>query len=94
MPDFQVNRGADSLLSIQETPEEGHVAGDEGLNDFGKYTYGGPCPPSGEHRYFFKLFALDNKLNISHNSTKSDVEKAMEGHIKEQAELVGLYSRE
>ncbi|RLF04972.1 MAG: YbhB/YbcL family Raf kinase inhibitor-like protein, partial [Thermoprotei archaeon] len=66
----------------------------EGITDFGKPGYGGPCPPSGTHRYFFKLYALDTTLDLGSDATKSDIEKAMEGHILEKAELIGRYSRE
>jgi Raf kinase inhibitor-like YbhB/YbcL family protein len=65
----------------------------QGLNDFRKHDYGGPCPPSGTHRYFFKLYALDTILNLSPNSKKSDLEKAMKGHIIEQTQIMGLYKR-
>ena len=65
----------------------------EGINDFRKHSYGGPCPPSGTHRYFFKVYALDVVLNISPNSTKADLEKAMKGHILAEGQLVGLYKR-
>jgi Raf kinase inhibitor-like YbhB/YbcL family protein len=64
-----------------------------GMNDFGKHQYGGPCPPSGTHRYFFKVYALDTMLNISPNSTKANLEKAMKGHILAEGQLVGLYKR-
>ena len=64
----------------------------EGLNDFQKHSYGGPCPPSGTHRYFFKLYALDTILNLDTSSTKNDLERAMKGHILDQAQLIGLYS--
>ena len=65
----------------------------QGINDFKQASYGGPCPPSGTHRYFFKLYALDTKLSIPSYSYPSDLEKAMQGHVLEQAELMGLYSR-
>jgi Raf kinase inhibitor-like YbhB/YbcL family protein len=65
----------------------------QGINDFRKNSYGGPCPPSGTHRYFFKLYALNVKLNIDRNSNKASLEKAMSGHIIGQAELIGLYAR-
>lgn len=67
--------------------------GVEGMTDFGKPGYGGPCPPSGTHRYFFKLYALDITLNLSQNADKKAIEDAMQGHIFASAELVGLYSR-
>lgn len=66
----------------------------EGLTDFGRPGYGGPCPPLGTHRYFFKLYALDTILIISPQARVGDIEKAIDGHILDQAELVGLYSRE
>jgi Raf kinase inhibitor-like YbhB/YbcL family protein len=65
----------------------------EGLNDFGKHKYGGPCPPSGTHRYFFKVYALDTTFGISPNSTKAALEQAMKGHILGEGQLVGLYKR-
>ncbi|PIR46460.1 MAG: YbhB/YbcL family Raf kinase inhibitor-like protein [Candidatus Vogelbacteria bacterium CG10_big_fil_rev_8_21_14_0_10_45_14] len=67
--------------------------GKAGTNSFGKTSYGGPCPPSGTHRYFFKLYALDSKLDIHSESPKNVLEGAMKGHILEQAKLVGLYRR-
>lgn len=65
----------------------------QGMNDFKKIGYGGPCPPSGTHRYFFKLYALDSELNLEPRATKKDVLKAMEGHILEMGQLMGTYSR-
>lgn len=64
-----------------------------GKNDFDENKYGGPCPPSGSHRYVFHLYALDIKLDIAVNSTKADLLKAMEGHLIAETELVGNYSR-
>jgi Raf kinase inhibitor-like YbhB/YbcL family protein len=64
-----------------------------GMNDFRKRSYGGPCPPSGIHRYFFKLYALDITLVLASSTTKADLERAMKGHILGQAELIGLYAR-
>lgn len=65
----------------------------EGLNDFGDRSYGGPCPPSGTHRYFFKLYALDQLLSLKEGATKEQVEKAMQPHILAEAQLMGTYSR-
>jgi len=66
----------------------------QGLNSWSKNNYGGPCPPSGMHRYFFKLYALDILLELDDTATKKDVEQAMQGHIIEKAEYVGLYKRD
>jgi len=74
--------------------EEHSVPGTEGLNSAGQSSYVGPCPPSGTHRYFFKVYALDTKLVLHPNSTrKRDVEKAMQGTVLAKGELVGLYKR-
>ena len=64
----------------------------EGKTDFGEVGYGGPAPPDKRHTYVFKLYALNCKLEIAGESTKADVEKAMEGHILEQATLTGTYA--
>jgi Raf kinase inhibitor-like YbhB/YbcL family protein len=63
-----------------------------GLNDFKKKGYGGPCPPIGRHRYFYKLYALDTTLDLK-GATKSQIERAMQGHVLANAELVGTYQR-
>lgn len=73
--------------------QEDDIPGKQGMNDFGKKNYGGPCPPSGRHRYFFRLHALDTELNLPDGASRKDVENAMEGHILEKAELMGLYER-
>lgn len=67
--------------------------GTGGKNSWGKTGYGGPCPPDREHRYFFKLYALDAQLDLPEGSTKQEIEKAMQGHIIEKAELIGKYER-
>lgn len=64
-----------------------------GNNSWGRLGYGGPCPPGGTHRYFFKLFALDIALNLKTGATKSQLVKAMEGHILDQGQLMGKYRR-
>lgn len=66
----------------------------EGLNDWKKTGYGGPCPPIGRHRYFFKLYALDTVLGDLGKATKATIEGAMKNHILAQAELMGTYERE
>jgi Raf kinase inhibitor-like YbhB/YbcL family protein len=65
----------------------------EGVNDFKHTGYGGPCPPVGRHRYFHKLYALDATLGDLGRPTKAALERAMQGHILAQAELVGTYQR-
>jgi len=65
----------------------------QGKNDFGKLDYGGPCPPSGTHRYFFKSYALDTMLDLRKGANKKQLEEAMSGHIIEEAQLMGTYSR-
>jgi Raf kinase inhibitor-like YbhB/YbcL family protein len=65
----------------------------DGLNDWKRTGYGGPCPPIGRHRYFFKLYALDTSLSFAHPPTKQQLEQAMKGHVLAHAELVGTYAR-
>jgi Raf kinase inhibitor-like YbhB/YbcL family protein len=64
-----------------------------GMNDFKKNHYGGPCPPRRAHKYVFKIYALDTRLDLSPNSTKTDLEKAMKGHILAQAQWMGTYKK-
>jgi Raf kinase inhibitor-like YbhB/YbcL family protein len=66
----------------------------EGLNDWKRKGYGGPCPPSGRHRYFHKLYALDTLLPAMENPSKADLEQAMKGHLLEKAELIGTYRKQ
>lgn len=72
---------------------EDSVPGVEGKNSFGQTGYGGPCPPSGTHRYFFKVYALDIQLNLTGRSKKKDAEKVMQGHVLAKGELMGVYRR-
>ena len=65
----------------------------QGRNDWGRTGYGGPCPPTGRHRYFFKLYALDTVLGDLGQPTKAQVEKAMEGHILAEGRLMGTYEK-
>ncbi len=65
----------------------------QGTNDFRRVGYGGPCPPSGTHRYFFRLFALDAPLDLKSRAPRSALEKAMQGHVLARAELMGRYGR-
>ena len=85
-----------SASSIPENAPKGSElpgGGTQGRNDFGKVGYGGPCPPSGTHRYFFRLYALDTELKLNSGATAKDLEKAMQGHILGQAELMGKYQK-
>jgi Raf kinase inhibitor-like YbhB/YbcL family protein len=65
-----------------------------GLNDFGRYGYGGPSPPSGTHRYYFKIYALDSMLDVDPGKSKDELLRAMKGHILAQGELMGRYRRQ
>jgi Raf kinase inhibitor-like YbhB/YbcL family protein len=83
----------------QELPEgisnEKEVLGGakHGVNDFRKYGYGGPCPPGGTHRYFFKLYAVDKAIEIEAGATKDEILNAINGYILAEGQLMGLYSR-
>jgi Raf kinase inhibitor-like YbhB/YbcL family protein len=67
----------------------------QGLNDFGRVGYGGPCPPRGSaHRYYFRLYALDTKLGLAAGASRSELDRAMKGHILAQAALMGRYKRQ
>ncbi len=73
--------------------KEHSSAGIEGMTSFGKASYGGPCPPNGQHTYHFKLYALDVMLALKKSSSKKDLEQAMKDHILAEAELLGKYDR-
>ena len=68
------------------------AGGIQGTNDFGKRNYGGPCPPSGTHRYFFKIYALDTKLDLKPSARRAELDAAMRGHTLAQGELMARYS--
>ncbi len=74
--------------------KENHSPGVQGINDFDKQFYCGPCPPKGTHRYFFKVYALDTDLVLPTSTNKTELEKAMSGHILGFGELIGLYRRD
>lgn len=80
-------------IPITHHIKENSVPGEQGWTDFGRNTWGGPCPPSGTHRYFFKVYALGTLLELSSKATKKDLEKAMGEHILAYGELVGVYKR-
>jgi Raf kinase inhibitor-like YbhB/YbcL family protein len=83
-------RGLPESIGADPTLPDGSLSG---TNSWGRTGYGGPCPPSGTHRYFFKLYALDEPLAISAGASKGELEKAMTGHILARGELMGTYSR-
>ncbi len=78
---------------ISSIPEGSTPKGVQGTNDFGKSGYGGPCPPSGAHRYYFKIFALDRELGLPSGAKRSQLDAAMKGHVIAQGELMGRYAR-
>jgi hypothetical protein len=86
--------------AARELPEGVHPGGElpsgarQGRNDFGRIGYRGPCPPRGPaHRYFFRLYALDTKVNLGPGAVRGDLDRAMAGHILAQADLMGHYGR-
>ena len=87
---YNIPPGESGIPEAAKTPPAGALPG---VNDWKRTGYGGPCPPVGRHRYFHKLFALDSLLEGLSKPTKSAVEKAMQGHILAQTELVGTYQR-
>jgi len=81
---------------VEGLPKQDQLPGGikQGRNSFGKIGYGGPCPPPGKpHRYIFRLYALDTKLDLTAKGAKADLERAMKGHILAQSELIGKYGR-
>lgn len=80
-------------IPITNSIEEDSIPGIMGLNSWSRNNYGGPCPPSGTHRYFFKVYALDSKLKLDAGATKTEVELAMKDKIIAKGELIGVYSR-
>jgi Raf kinase inhibitor-like YbhB/YbcL family protein len=84
------NTGIEENIPPEKTLPNGAI---QGITDFGRVGYGGPCPPSGTHRYFFKVYALDTKLDLAAGANKSQLLKAMEGHILGQGQLIGKYKR-
>ena len=84
------------LTGLQEAvpPDKApKIGGTHGTNSWRKIGYGGPCPPSGAHRYFFKLYALDAQLSLGNNATAKEVQAAMKGHVVAEAQLMGRYKR-
>jgi len=90
---WNIPSGVNSLEKDQPKKDSLPGGARQGTNDFGRVGYGGPCPPSGTHRYFFRLYALDTLLDLPSTTTKAQLEKAMKGHVLGQAELMGKYRR-
>lgn len=85
----------DTLEISENIPDDKEVLGGakHGINDFRKYGYGGPCPPGGIHRYFFKLYAVGTEVDLDPGATKGEVLDAIKGHVLAEGQLMGRYSR-
>jgi len=85
----------DTLELPEDIPDNKEILGGarQGTNDFRRIGYGGPCPPGGTHRYYFKLYAIDSEPGLSSGATKKEVLKSIEGHILAEGQLMGRYSR-
>jgi Raf kinase inhibitor-like YbhB/YbcL family protein len=90
---YDLPAGVTSLPEGVEAAERPQVGGINGISNFRRLGYGGPCPPSGTHRYFFKIYALDTMVGLPSGATKKKLLQAMEGHILAEAQLMGKYSR-
>lgn len=85
---------ADTSVIAEGADIENDVQGVEGMNDFGDRGYGGPCPPPGApHRYHFRLYALDTRLELETGASKKQVTQAMDGHVLAETDLIGTYAR-
>lgn len=80
-------------IPIQNLIKENSIPGVQGMNSFKRIEYEGPCPPSGTHRYYFKIYALDKMLNLPEGIALKDLEEAMKNHILDKAQLIGLYKK-
>ena len=85
----------DTLEIPENVPDDKELLGGakHGVNDFRKYGYGGPCPPGGTHRYFFKLYAVDTEVGLVPGATKDEVLSTIKGHVLAEGQLMGRYSR-
>lgn len=90
---FNLPPSSTGLAEAAPTSPQLSDGGTQGANSAGRTGYTGPCPPSGTHRYFFKLYALDATLGLSSGATKEQLIKAMEGHVLAQGELMGTFSK-
>ena len=90
---YDIPAGVNELPKGVPAEKNPGTGGTQGSNNFSKTGYGGPCPPGGEHRYFFKLYALDTELGLGAGKTKKELLDAMDGHILEETQLMGTYAR-
>ena len=90
---FNIPGSATSLPENMPTDKELSDGSRQGTNDFRKIGYGGPCPPGGTHRYYFKLYALDTELTLKPGALKQELLAAMKGHIVDEGQLMGTYAR-
>ena len=90
---YDIPPGTGALSPSMPKQERVAGAGLQGKNDSGKIGYMGPCPPSGTHRYYVRLYALDNELKLDPGATREQLENSIRGHVLEQAELMGTYAR-
>ena len=91
---FNLPSDAKELAENIPTEETLPNGAKQGVNDFGRVGYGGPCPPGGTHRYFFKIYALDTEVGLEASADKRRLLKTMEGHILGQGQLIGKYKRQ
>jgi Raf kinase inhibitor-like YbhB/YbcL family protein len=91
---FNLPSDAKELAQNIPTEETLPNGAKQGVNDFGRVGYGGPCPPGGTHRYFFKIYALDTEVGLQAGANQRQLLKAMEGHILAQDQLIGKYKRQ
>jgi len=90
---FNLPANVNELPEVIPPERELESGAKQGMSDFHKIGYGGPCPPGGTHRYFFKIYALDTEVDLEAGATKPDLLEAMEGHILAEGQLMGKYSR-
>lgn len=90
---YNIPAGVNHLPENIPNQDKLNGGGFQGKNDSGKYGYTGPCPPSGTHRYYFRLYALDSELDSRAGADKASFEKAIEGHVLAKAELLGRFRR-
>jgi len=79
--------------AVSEISQDNQPQANFGINDYNQLEYGAPCPPSGTHRYFFKLYALDTKLDLQNGASVNEIVTAMQGHVIEQTTLIGTVSK-